>query len=448
MSMVTKQTSVLQELATFCAMLNLDQIDEATIEWAKYSVLDAVEACINTIEDERHKAAFKLATETHGTCTLFGRSETSSYEDAALYNTITGSISSRNDISFEGNAHPAAALMPLVIALGEELEADGKTVLEALIVGYEMLIRFGKALSIGDAKIPPALRPTSLGISFASAFAASKIMKYTPEQTAAAAAMSCHYLAGLNEWRLNGTGEDVYLNALAARNGLFCAKMVKAGVSATIGNLDGEYGLLSIFHARENASAMLENLGKDFKITQTCHKPVAACRALQTPCFLAEEALHAGIQINSIESIIIHAAEEIGNNPWYIKNEGVENLVQAILSIPFGIASTMVCGGTTRINWLPPYNERILKLMQECRFVYHNGWNRDAFTLEFHLVSGKVQSFDRTTFPAIDKKTILSIFKTAAENVYGAKKTEQLVEAAFRMEKLPNIRQFSGLLAK
>ena len=448
MTTATKQTSVLQEMATFCATLSLDQLDESTVDWAKFCVIDAVEACINTIEDDRHKAAFNLATDTNGTCTLFGRSEMSTPEGAALYNAITGSISSRNDISFEGNAHPAAALMPLVVALGEALGADGKTVLEALIVGYEMLIRFGKAISTGNAKIPPALRPTSLGISFASAFAASKMMKYTSEQTAAAAAMSCHYLAGLNEWRLTGTGEDVYLNALAARNGLFCTRMIGAGASATMGNLDGEYGLLSIFNARENAQAMVEGLGADYKITQTCHKPVAACRALQTPCFLADELLAAGVQIDTIESIVIHAAEEIGKNPWYIKNSDVNNLVQAILSIPFGIASALVCGGATRIRWLPPYDSKVVQIMMNCRFVYHDGWNRDAFTLELHLASGETRTVSRATFPSIDKEKILSIFRTSAESIYGFERTEQLIDAALRMEKLSHIRQFSGLLAK
>ena len=223
---------VLERLADYVVSLDLAYYDGKYTDAACICLLDAVECMFDTFEDNRTASALKYALEDDGPCTLFGRSEKSSVRGALIYNTVTGSVASRNDMNIEGNAHPATALVPLVLALGEKNHSSGKTVLSALAAGYEVLSRLGQALRTGEACIPKSLRPTSLCVAIASAFTASKMMGLDRTVACSAAALACNYVAGLNEWRFEGTGEDVFLNAFAAEFGLMCAELSAAGMKA------------------------------------------------------------------------------------------------------------------------------------------------------------------------------------------------------------------------
>ena len=129
---------VLERLADYAVSLDLSAFDGKYADAACICLLDAVECMFDTFEDNRTASALSYALGEEGPCTLFGRSEKSSVRGAVIYNTVTGSVASRNDMNIEGNAHPATALVPLVLALikmdecarmpytAEELEFSGK----------------------------------------------------------------------------------------------------------------------------------------------------------------------------------------------------------------------------------------------------------------------------------------------------------------------------------
>lgn len=438
---------IIEKLAEFSVALDLNKLDSQCVKWAKLCLLDGIECCIDSFVDNRTESALATALEESGDCTLIGHSEKTSVSGAVLYNTVVGSVASRNDMNIEGNAHPATAMVPLVLALGESKKVSGKRVLEALIVGYEVLMRFGRALKGNGAKIHPSMRATSLGIALASSFAASKILGFDENLTCQSASMACHYVSGLNEWRFKGTGEDVYLNALAAEYGIFCTRIAKNGMRAVPENLEGEYGLLSLFNARDNANQIIEGLDNPEAVIKTHHKPVAACRALQTVCLVTEKIFYDNdISSEDIDSVVLTVSEGIRNNPWYFRQVNVTNLVQAILSIPFGFAATAFYRKHENIKWVPPYDKHIAELMSKICIRFDANYGRDAIRVDIKMKNGAVKSGSMDSFPFFSENDIVDKFMDSVSKIAGHNRTEQLCKKIMNLEDINDITEISVLL--
>lgn len=437
---------VLKRLAEYAVSLDLSVLDKEVTESACLCLLDAVECFYDTFEDNRTKSALEMALGESGNCTLFGRKEKSSADGAVLYNTVTGSVASRNDMNIEGNAHPGTALVPLVLALGEERHESGKLVLEAMIIGYEILSRLGRSLRTGNAAIPKALRPTSLCIAVAAAFCCSKIFGFDENLTVNAAALACNYVAGLNEWRFEGTGEDVFLNAFAAQFGLKCARLTASGMRASETNLDGEFGFLSLFNAVENSQLITRDLGADLAVTATRHKPVAACRALQSVCLLADRMSgKQGFDIASVSRIELTVSEEIKNNPWYFRKEKVENLVQAILSIPFGFASGLAAGNHEEICWVPPYDAKVVSLMEKTEIFFDGGLGRDSVRAAVLFSDGNSIEDCINGFPFFSACEIREYFARRMPKFIGEERTARILGKYNATGTMQDIREFISL---
>ncbi len=440
---------ILQVLADYTCSLRLESLDQEHIKWAQLCLLDSIECCFDTFNDLRVQVALKVALEEKGGCTLFGRNEKSSVRGATFYNIVSGSVSSRNDMNIEGNAHPGASIVPLVVALGEANAVSGKTVLEAIIVGYEILKRFGMTIGLdGSGKIPASLRKTSLGIALASSFAASKILGLNGVMTAKAAAMSCHYISGLNEWRMEGTGEDVFLNAYAALYGLSCVTLVKAGADVTLGNFEGDFGLLNVFGARGNSHLMTMDLEHFNAIIETKHKQIKACRALQSLCLTAEKIVaDVRFDLNKIKKISLIVSSQLQDSPWYFRKNDVCNLVQASMSMPFGLVATLSSGACTDIQWMPPYDDRVRSLMDMIEIVFTEKKMRDAVEIDVMLDDGMHIIATADQFYSLSAEGIESNFLKHMPGYIGMENTRQVLDLCSELSCCQNFSQMLDYLS-
>ena len=146
------ERTFIQQMADFVSGLKYDNLPPAVVAQAKTCIIDALECNINTMTDERGEAAFlsPLKNLDGMKSTLFRKGAKADAADAAYYNSVKQSITSRNDTSLNALCHPGAVIVPTVIALAEEFNASGKRIIEAVVAGYETMIRFGTFLFIGD----------------------------------------------------------------------------------------------------------------------------------------------------------------------------------------------------------------------------------------------------------------------------------------------------------
>jgi len=71
------------------------------------------------------------------------RPRTPSAADAALVNGVAAHALDYDDMCFVSLAHPSCALVPAALAAAELIQASGRTVLDAYIVGFEIECRLG-----------------------------------------------------------------------------------------------------------------------------------------------------------------------------------------------------------------------------------------------------------------------------------------------------------------
>ena len=361
-------TPITKTLADYTAALRVDALPEAVLDKLKLCIRDALECCLSPMRDQRSDAAFSSISRSPALpCTLFGTAEHASAADAAFYNTVKGALTSRNDSSRTAICHPGSILIPVTFAIAQQTGASGAAVLEALLAGYETMIRLGSALVA--ANINGSWRNTSLVAPFGAAFAAAKLLGLDARQIASAASFSCHFAGGVNEWAVAGTGEDVFQNGWGAHNGIFAAQLAAAGAVGCDSILEGKSGLLSALDALDTQKLLTEGLPDTFRILEVIHKPINSCFMVQGPAQTAQRLLQeAGTPIApaQIKSVEIDVAGQAKNCPGCDNNRSIGSLVQGIMSIQLGVASTLVRGSCDGINWAPPIDEAILQLMRRC----------------------------------------------------------------------------------
>ena len=72
---------------------------------------------------------------------------------AAMANAAAAHAFDYDDYEDAGNTHPSVALVPALLALGEEEGAGGPALIDAYIVGLEVLMRVGEAVNLSHYAI-------------------------------------------------------------------------------------------------------------------------------------------------------------------------------------------------------------------------------------------------------------------------------------------------------
>lgn len=141
--------------------------------------------------------------------TIIGQAQAVSPLDAAFVNAVMGHGLVREDMHAASISHLGVAVLPAALALSQQVRISGRDFLSAVVVGYEVGARVGRALM--DARIARIHRPTGISGPLAAAAAGSRILGLNVTQTTHALALAANTVGGFNEWgrhriRVNSVG--------------------------------------------------------------------------------------------------------------------------------------------------------------------------------------------------------------------------------------------------
>ena len=451
MNVSEEHSPLLCQAAALCAEMNIETFSPEVLEKAKYAIMDAVdnflEGCSATSVIEPVRETARLVP---GEATLFGAQLRSAAREAAFFNTVTGSITARNDHHSGGNVHPGSVLVPALLAEGELAHASGRAVLEALVVGYEVMIRLGMALKTGSSyPLSKSLRASMLPAPVGVAFALAKLHGLSQEETVWGAALACNHICGINQWRLDGTAEDIYQNAWDTVNAMHCIRLARAGVRGAPGNLDGPYGFLSLFQAQPQGNLVVEGLGREYKILEVKSKVTGACARVLAPCQLAQAFLEdPEFQVEKLERLVVHMNKKCTMMSWYT-NRQITCQSGAINSIPYGVAAMLAAGGVEGVSWFPPYDGKIFELMDRIDLVYDD-YSRekldpDGFCIQARMTDGRVLSKEMPVYASMTNQEIRERFLSTMARHYSGPRAEEMARAIDTLEDLEDITALTGL---
>ena len=193
---------------------------------------------------------------------------------ASLVNGASSHIVEMDDLHRESILHPAAAILPAVLAAGERERASGKDLIVAISVGYEVGIRV--ALAVGPSHYHFWHTTGTCG-TFGAAAGAAKVMHFNEDPFAWAIGSAGTQAAGLWEF----LGENAMSKQLhpgkAAMNGLLAALLAKEGFTGAKRILEGEKGFFRATSQDFNENKCIADLGKVFHSERNSIKYHASC---------------------------------------------------------------------------------------------------------------------------------------------------------------------------
>lgn len=269
--MSSNQSQATQRLAEFIAGSRWEDIPENVRREGVRSLLNFVGCALGGAQDEAVGLATKVLAPYFGPAqaSVIGRPERPDALNAAFLNAVSANVLEYDDTHLPTVIHPAAPVVPGLLALAEQHRVPGRELLHALILGIEAECRVG--LSVMPTHYRRGWHITATCGIFGAAAAAAKLLGLDAQRTAWALGHAATQSAGLVE-SLGSMSKSIGVGN-AARNGLAAALFADSGFTAAEHAIEGRYGFAPVTSDSVDLGAITERLGERWEILANAYKP-------------------------------------------------------------------------------------------------------------------------------------------------------------------------------
>ncbi len=201
-------------------------------------------------------------------------------EDAkhdVLYLGALGNILEMDDVDKRALLHPGPVVIPATIAAAREANATADAFLDAVVRGYEAVIRIGRAVGPDHYRY---WHNTGTCGPFGAAAAAASLFGLDTEKTVWALGLAGTQASGFWQTRHEPQSHAKQLHtARAAHAGLFAAKLTRAGFVGLKTLLEGPQGFFAATCGGDDPDAVVDvDVDAPWCIHEVSFKPWPACR--------------------------------------------------------------------------------------------------------------------------------------------------------------------------
>jgi len=207
-----------------------------------------------------------------------------------------------DDIHLASMTTPGAVVIPGALAIAATQPShDADALIEAIVVGYEAMIRLGLALD-GPTLLYRGIWPSYFAAPFGIAAVASRLLGLDAAQSANALALALTYAApGVGHHNAATTARWLSVGQ-AARNGLAAARAAQAGFTADVALLDGGF-FPGVYAIAPNTAAFTDRLGERAALLDLSFKPWCAARQTMAATQALKEIIADGVAADGIVSV-------------------------------------------------------------------------------------------------------------------------------------------------
>ncbi|MDP2951941.1 MAG: MmgE/PrpD family protein, partial [Chloroflexota bacterium] len=267
-----------ERLACFLVETGYNNLPQEVVRVAKRAFLDGMGVALAGSQEEAGRIIAHHVKEQGGAkeCRVLGNRWRVPAPAAALANGIMAHALDYDDYAPGWVAHPTAAILPAVLALGERGHISGKEALEAYVLGFEVGARAG--YGAGRRHYEAGFHSTATLGTLGAAAASAKLLRLSIPETRMALGIAASEAAGL---RQNfGSMTKPFHAGNAARGGVTAALLAQQGFTASEDILDGPQGFVHVLAGEGHFEKMLDGLGETFDILSPGleMKPYPCCR--------------------------------------------------------------------------------------------------------------------------------------------------------------------------
>ena len=361
--------------------------------------------------------------------------------------------------------HEAAVLHPMAVlfsALMAEVEGrgdnglvvDGKTLIRAVTLGVDVACHIGNSVTSGLK----FFRPATAG-GFGATTAISVIAGLNKEQILNAYGLYYAQAGGSMQAHTEGLPLLGMQVGFCSRNAVVATRMAERGIPGTRGTIEGPFGYLNLMEGSYDREALLDDIGKVWRIAEVAHKPWPSGRAthglLDVLSDLEQQHGFSAGQVAMVKAKVPPLTERLIGRP--VKED--MNVNYARISGPY-TGARLILNGTIGIG---DFTEEALRdqatLDLGRRIVIENNGNPDQnaltpITVEVALSTGEVLHAKLETVygnPAkpMSREAHLSKFRTnlkAAQGPIPEENADKLIEMVDRLEELDDARKLIDLV--
>lgn len=232
-----------------------------------------------------------------GVSSVLGFRCRASAADAALVNGYLSHALDYDDVHESIRGHPSAVLMPALLAEAEERGSSGAELMSAYSVGAETMCRVG--LALGSRHYEAGWHSTATLGTLGAAAACARLAALDVDATIRALGLAGTQSGGL---RVHFGSPVKPLHAgIAARSGLFSARLAATGFSGAAEPLAGPIGFLSLFGGEgARPERITEDWGQPWQIVAP-----GLWLKLYPCCSAAHHAADAALAIRSVRGFAV-----------------------------------------------------------------------------------------------------------------------------------------------
>jgi 2-methylcitrate dehydratase PrpD len=234
--------------------------------------------------------------------------------------------------------HTGSVVVPAAMAAGQHVGASGRSFLEGVVAGVEIMCRL--ALAVGEQ--PGVIRTAGLG-ALGAAAAAAKILGLDEQGLHAALSLALPASMSPTSRQVieDGAVSKRHQPGFACRHGITAAFLARAGIAGPAGWFSGSYGLGALVKDEAAALSRMTALA-EWQVTQLSLKPYPACRYAHAAIAGTLELSRGLAAAEDIAAMRIHVpagpAHEFVSRPWARRGQW---LVDAQFSIPWLCAAAL-----------------------------------------------------------------------------------------------------------
>lgn len=214
---------------------------------AALCLLDSLGLALAARDEPTAVAARAITTEVafgKRTARLWADGKHAPLSEAVLTNGIAVHAHFQDDTDHDSWTHPGSLISPVVVSLGETLDAPLRTVLAALTVGYATLKWLGAGETVARGLIGRGVRTSPTFGTIGAAAAGAAALGLDAEKATNAVAIAACTTGGTLEPVRCGSDEWRVQNGRAAHGGLIAAELAARGVQGAPDALEGPKGLM------------------------------------------------------------------------------------------------------------------------------------------------------------------------------------------------------------
>jgi 2-methylcitrate dehydratase PrpD len=268
--------TLIEQLGDLVASLRLTDVPPATLDTLRLHLFDTLAAALvgATTPEAQATAALLRDVGAAGPAATPGVAAPTSAPLAALATCVATRCTEIDDIDLPSCSTPGAVVVPTALALGQGDAADADTFLAALLVGYEVLTRFGQAAN-GPTILYQGIWPTYLAGTLGATATSARLLGLGAEPTAHALAAALTLTSGTSG-RVRGLSSRWLTLGCAVQNGILAALAARRGVRGDLTLLDGAWS--EVTGIPIDGAALTRGFGQPFAIQRVSIKPYCAAK--------------------------------------------------------------------------------------------------------------------------------------------------------------------------